>query len=363
MLPEPKIKIGNRIIIKEDNTPYLIAEIGVNYYDIAKKENIDLLTAARLMIKEAANAGVDAVKFQTYKASSLASKNSPAYWDTRKEPTQSQYELFKKYDKLDYDDYGQLAEYANSLNVDFFSTPFDEEAVDVLDKFVPAFKVASADITNKPLIKKIAHKQKPVILSTGAATISEIWEAVSWILEEGNDQISILHCVLSYPTDPGDANLGAIRELNRIFKWFVVGYSDHVPPDPEMEVLTTAFLLGASIIEKHFTLDKTIPGNDHYHAMDPEDIKKFRERIKKLKMIIGYGVKKPLEVEQNSRKYARRSIVAKRKIKKGEIITEDKITVKRPGTGISPVFWGEVIGKKASRDIEEDEILQWNMLE
>ena len=363
MLPRPFIKIGEKVIEKEGPQLYLIAEIGVNYYDIAEKEGLTLLDAARLMIKEAAEAGVDAVKFQTYKAGTLASKNSPAYWDRNKEPTSSQYELFKKFDKLDYEDYGLLAEYAESLGVDFLSTPFDERAVDILDQFMKAFKVASADITNKPLLKKIASKGKPVILSTGASYIGEIWNAVNWILEEGNKEIAILHCILSYPTSIEDANLGAIRHLNRAFPWFVVGYSDHVPPDEDMDILISSFLLGANIIEKHFTLDKKLPGNDHYHAMDPEDVRKFRQRFQRIILSYGKDFKEPVTAELDSRKYARRSLVATRRIDKGEVIREDMVTAKRPGTGIPPYQLELLIGKRAVKVIEEDEILQWHMFE
>jgi len=360
---KPYIEINGKRIFKEGRELYLIAEIGVNYYDIAEKEGITPFDAAVMMIREAASAGVNAVKFQIYKAEKLASKFSPAYWDTTKEPTRSQYELFSKYDKLSYDDYAALAEECRKNNVDFLYTPFDEEAVDVLEEVVPAYKVASADITNLPLLKKIASKGKPVILSTGAATISEIWQALEWMRDEGNENIAVLHCVLSYPNREEDANLGMIRHLNRVFSDFVVGYSDHVPPHKNLETLVFAYLLGANIIEKHFTLDKSLKGNDHYHAMDPEDIRKFHRLMDLAMVLYGNDYKKPLKVEYESRKYARRSIVAARKIKAGERITQEDITVKRPGTGISPVFIDMVIGRRAVIDIEEDEILQWRMID
>ena len=357
------IKLGRKIIHKNSKDLYLIAEIGVNYYDIAKKKGISLIEAGKLMINKAAAAGVDAVKFQTYKAKSLASKYSPAYWDTTKEITPSQFELFKKYDKLDYQDYTFFADECEKLGVDFLSTPFDLEAIDALYDLVPAYKIASADITNKPLIKKIARKNKPILLSTGASNISEIWQAVEWIIEENNNQIVLLHCILSYPTKYKNANLGMIRNLNNIFPNFIIGYSDHTLPNKAMDVLTSAFLLGANIIEKHFTIDKSLKGNDHYHSMDPNDIIKLNKRMIYITSLYGFDRKKIIKEELDSKKYARRSIVAKLDIKCGEVISKDKITVKRPGMGISPEFWEDIVGKRAYMDIKEDEILNWRMIQ
>lgn len=356
------IKLGRKTIYKNSKDLYLIAEIGVNYYDIAKKKGISLIKAGKLMIDKAAAAGVDAVKFQTYKAKSLASKYSPAYWDTTKEITLSQFELFKKYDKLEYKDYVFFADECKKLGVDFLSTPFDLEAVDALYDLVPAYKIASADITNKTLIKKIARKNKPILLSTGASNISEIWQAVEWIFEENNKQIVLLHCILSYPTKYKNANLGMIRNLNNIFPDFVIGYSDHTLPNKAMDVLTSAFLLGANIIEKHFTIDKSLKGNDHYHSMDPNDIIKLNKRMRYITSLYGFDRKKIIKEELDSKKYARRSIVAKVDIKCGELISEDKIAVKRPGIGISPEFWEDIVGKRANVNIKEDEILNWRMI-
>lgn len=357
------IKLGQKIIHKNSRDLYLIAEIGVNYYDIAKKKGISIIEAGKLMINRTAEAGVDAVKFQTYKAKSLASKYSPAYWDITKEITPSQFELFKKYDKLDYQDYALFADECKKLGVDFLSTPFDLKAVDTLYDLVSAYKIASADITNKPLIKKIARKNKPILLSTGASNISEIWQAVEWITEENNNQIVLLHCILSYPTEYKNANLGMIRNLNNIFPDFVIGYSDHTLPNKAMDVLTSAFLLGANIIEKHFTIDKSLKGNDHYHSMDSNDIIKFKKRMKYINNLYGFDHKKIIKEELNAKKYARRSIVTKVDIKCGELISKDKITVKRPGMGISPQFWEDIVGKRANTDIKEDEILYWRMIQ
>ncbi|MHA1239082.1 MAG: N-acetylneuraminate synthase family protein, partial [Candidatus Odinarchaeia archaeon] len=350
------IMIGDKMI-GEGKNPFLIAEIGVNFYDIAEKLDITPIDAAKLMIKEAKEAGADAVKFQVYKAEKLASQLSPAYWDVKKESTRSQYDLFKKYDKFSEEDWRELADYSLKLRIVFLSTPFYKEAVDFLDELVPAFKISSSDITNLPLVRYIARKGKPVLLSTGASTIGEIEEAISIIRNEGNSDIVIMHCTLCYPTEYEYANLNAIKYLKNVFPDYIVGYSDHTLPDENMLTLTVAYLLGAQVIEKHFTLDKTLPGNDHYHSMDPADIRKFRRNIELITKIMGKYEKKPLECEVQSRKYARRSLVAKHSIKKNATITENDLVCKRPGTGIPPKFLSVVVGKKAKRDIREDEVI------
>ena len=356
-----KIMVVNKEI-SETSLPFIIAEAGVNYYEIAEKEKLSLLEAAKLMIKYAHHAGASAIKFQTYKAEKLASKYSPSYWDLSKESSKSQYELFKKYDKFGEKEYMKLSEYANNMGIVFMSTPFDFDAVDFLDNLVPVFKVASSDITNIPFLKYIARKGKPIFLSTGASTIEEIREAVNAIENEGNDKIVIMHCILSYPTAYNDANLNMILDIKRSFPEYIIGYSDHTLPDKEMMVLTTAYLLGARVIEKHFTLDKSLKGNDHYHSMDPTDLKIFVKNVRFVTTILGSKIKKPINSELISRKYARRSIVAKKNIHKGDVISRDMLTFKRPGTGISPRDLDKVIGMIAKREIGKDEIIMWNML-
>lgn len=354
-----KFKLGTREV-SETSRPFIIAEIGVNYYDIAMKENIENVEAAKLMIREASKAGADAVKFQSYKAEKIASRFSPAYWDTTKESTKSQYELFKKFDHFGEDEYRELAKYAEGQDAIFISTPFDEDAVDYLNDLMPLFKISSSDITNLPFIKYIANKNKPVFLSTGASTVDEIKCAVNAIENANNDKIALLHCILNYPTKYEDANLGMISHLKNLFDNYLVGYSDHTVPDPNMIVLTTAVLFGSKIIEKHFTLDKTLPGNDHYHSMDPDDLKIFSQNLDLLDKIIGKTKKEPLDSEQSSRMYARRSLVAKRAINKGSVIQKSDITCKRPGTGLSPSLLDEIIGGIALEFIDEDEILTCN---
>lgn len=342
--------------------PFLIAEIGVNFYDIAKKEGISDMDAAKLMIDEAKKCGVDAVKFQSYKAETIASRNSPAYWDLSEEPTTSQFELFKKFDKFGAEEYKQLAQYCKEVGIMFLSTPFDFASVDYLDEFMDVYKISSSDLTNIPFIKYIAGKNKPILLSTGASTLKEIKQAVEAIEETSTVDIAVMHCVLSYPTAFEDANLLMIKDLAEHFPDYEIGYSDHTKPDENMMVLTTAYNYGATIIEKHFTLDKTLQGNDHYHGMAPEDVIKFRQNIDFISKINGMKNKQPLICESSARKEARRSIVARKDIKKGETITADDLTFKRPGTGIYPSEIDNVIGKTASVDILEDTLISYEML-
>ena len=343
--------------------PYLIAEIGVNFYDIAKKEGMSDMAAAKFMIDEAKECGVDAVKFQSYKAETIASKNSPAYWDLSEEPTTSQYELFQKFDKFGVGEYRELAEYCQQIGIKFLSTPFDFESADYLDEFMDIYKISSSDLTNIPFIKHIASKNKPILLSTGASTINEIKAAINAIEEVSTVDIAIMHCVLSYPTEYEDANLLMIKDLAEHFPDYEIGYSDHTRADANMAVLTTAYNYGATILEKHFTLDKTLQGNDHYHAMDPDDVIRFKWNVHFLSKINGMKNKQPLICEASSRRQARRSIVAARDISKGEIISESDLTFKRPGTGIYPSEIGDVVGKVAKVDISEDALLDYDMLE
>lgn len=345
-----------------DVEPFLIAEIGVNYYDIAKKENISNMEAAKLMVKEAKDAGCGAVKFQSYKADTIASKNSPAYWDMNEEPTTSQYELFKKFDSFGKDEYEEIAEYCESIGIMFLSTPFDFDSVDYLDSFMDVYKISSSDLTNIPFIKAIARKNKPIIISTGASTTKEISDAIKTIEDEENRDIGVMHCVLSYPTAFEDANLLMIKNLKNLYPEYDIGYSDHTKPDSGMLVLTTAYLYGANILEKHFTLDKTLQGNDHYHAMDPYDVRTFFRNIEFIKTINGQYDKVPLECEAAARMQARRSIIANRDIDVGEVITVEDLTFKRPGTGISPNELDNVIGREVKKFIKEDDLLDYDML-
>ncbi len=342
--------------------PYLIAEMGVNFYDTAKELNITPLEAAKLYIDKAAEAHIDCAKFQSYKANTIVSKNSPAYWDTSKEPTKTQHELFLKFDHFGKEEYQELCDYTHAKGMDFTSTPFDYESADYLYDMVDFYKISSSDLTNIPFIKHIGKKGKPVYISTGAAYLSEVDEAVRALKEVGCKDIVLFHCVLSYPTEPKNANLNIIQTLKKVFPDVRVGFSDHVAPDDTMMTLATAYLLGAEVIEKHFTLNKTLTGNDHYHAGDPEDFKKAIRNFEWIDQIVGNPEKTVLECEIVPRREARRSLVLTRNMKKGEIIKETDLMPKRPGTGISPKYCDIVIGREIKEDLKEDTILTWDMI-
>lgn len=345
-----------------NSKPYLIAEIGVNFYDTARVKGITPLEAAKLYIDKVAEAGIDCAKFQSYKAGTIVSKNSPAYWDTTKEPTKTQYELFLKHDSFGENEYRELCDYTHSKGLDFTSTPFDYESADYLADMVDFYKISSSDLSNLPFVKYIGMKGKPVVISVGASFLSEVDEAIRALKGAGCSDITILHCVLSYPTAPENANLRIIETLKRTFPDVKVGFSDHVAPDDNMMTLAAAYMLGAEVIEKHFTLDKTLKGNDHYHAGEPEDFAKAISNFRWIDKVIGNAEKTVLECEQIPRREARRSLVLTRDMKAGEVIQKEDIMPKRPGTGISPIYTDIVIGRRVIADLEEDTILTWDML-
>lgn len=342
------------------NLPFVIAEIGVNFYDTAKKEGLSPIEAAKQYILQAKNAGVNAVKFQSYKAETIASKNSPAYWDTTKEPTLSQYDLFKKFDSFNKKDYEELANFCKEVDVMFLSTPFDYESADYLNDLCSIFKISSSDLSNLPFLRYIAKKGKPIFLSVGASYLSEVDEAVRVLQEENCPEIVLLHCVLSYPTLNKDANLATISALKKAFPNIKIGYSDHTLPDESMQILSTAYLLGAEVIEKHFTLDKSLQGNDHYHSGDPLDFRKAINNFKLIKEILGKEEKTVLSCEKVPRREARRSLVLNKEVVAGQIITSKDISAKRPGTGISPKYQDIIEGKKINKNLPEDSILEWS---
>lgn len=342
--------------------PYIIAEIGVNFYDTARVMGITPLEAAKLYIDKAKEAGIDCAKFQSYKAGTIVSKNSPAYWDTTKEPTKTQYELFLKHDMFGEEEYRELAAYTHQKGMDFTSTPFDYASADYLNDMVDFYKISSSDLSNLPFIEHIAKKGKPVYLSVGASYLSEVDEAVRILQNAGCNDIVLMHCVLSYPTIPENANLNIIKTLKKVFPNVRVGYSDHVIPDATMTTLSMAYILGAEIIEKHFTLDKTLTGNDHYHAGDPSDFATAINNLKWIDLVLGSNEKTVLPCEVIPRREARRSLVLTRDMKAGEIITEKDIMAKRPGTGISPKHTEIVIGRSVRMDLSEDTVLTWDMV-
>ena len=344
------------------NRPYLIAEMGVNFYDTALALNISPLDAAKLYIDAAAEAGIDCAKFQSYKASTIVSKNSPAYWDTTKEPTKTQYELFLKHDGFGESEYRELCEYTHAKGLDYTSTPFDYASADYLYDMVDFYKISSSDLSNIPFIHHIGSKGKPVFISVGAAYLSECDEAIRTLKESGCKDIVVLHCVLSYPTELKDANLRIIQTLKRTFPDIRIGYSDHVAPDETMITLATAYLLGAEVIEKHFTLDKSLSGNDHYHSGDPNDFKKAIYNFTMIDNILGSSEKTVFDCELIPRREARRTLVLTHDMKAGDVIKKGDLMPKRPGTGISPQFEDIIIGRKIISDLPEDTILTWSMV-
>lgn len=340
---------------REGDTPYVIAEIGVNHEGSLEK--------AKELVSLAKEGGAHAAKFQTYKAEQLAAKQSPAYWDLSCEPTTSQRELFKKYDSFGQKEYEALAVHCQDVGIDFLSTPFDDTALEFLAPMMPVLKIASADLTNTPFLRKVAAVGKPVLLSTGASNMDEISGAVDTLRAAGCNSLCLLHCVLSYPTANSDAHLNMIEGLRRSYPDVPIGYSDHTLPDDQMLVLTAAWLKGAVVIEKHFTHDKSLPGNDHYHAMNAQDVRRFMANVRFLQEVAGETPKRALDVEGGARQHARRSIVAQCDIAAGVTLGPEMLTYKRPAHGVSPVHWDEVIGRVAAKDIAEDSLLQWSDLE
>ena len=336
--------------------PYVIAEVGVNHEGSLEK--------ALEMVRSASDAGANAVKFQTYKAATLASKNSPAYWDQSKEPTESQYKLFQKYDGFEKADYEILKNACNECGIDFMSTPFDLQCLDWLMPMMNVVKIASADLTNDFLLEAVGGYGKPVILSVGASTNQEIWDAIGILEQSGCNDISLLHCMLFYPTKLEDAHLSRILELREEFssKNIRIGYSDHIPPESaENDQLIIALAMGASIIEKHYTFDKTLPGNDHYHAMDSDDLQKLTDRVLKFSMMTKEISQDDLIKKQISAKTnARRSLVYMKDLEPGHILDKSDLIAKRPGTGLAVKAYKSLAGSVLSSSVKADDLVSNN---
>lgn len=324
---------------------YIIAEIGGNFTTFDQ---------ARRLIDEAVICKVDAIKLQTYRADTLASKK--AIFDMENTGVTSQYELFKKYEIAE-SLHREVFNYIQSKGIDWFSTPAHETDVELLEKLgVAAYKIGSDDAVNIPFLKYVAKIGKPIILSTGMCTMLEVRESVSAVLEEGNDKVILMHAVTSYPTHPGNVNLRAMLSLMREFPELDVGYSDHT-------IGTTACIcaaaMGARIIEKHFTYDKNAEGPDHMLSADPQEMKEIVNRIREFEIMKGHGIKLPADSEKITRINNRKSIVINNFIQKGEIITTENIAIKRPGYGIEPKYYKLILGKNAKRDMQKDEVLGW----
>lgn len=331
------------------NKVFIIAEAGVNH-----NGSIEL---AKKLIEKGAEAGVDAVKFQSFKANKLVTVNAEkADYQVANigKNDENQYVMLKKLE-LDYDKHQELMDYAKSKGVMFLSSAFDLESIDLLvDLDLSVFKIPSGEITNLPYLRKIAQTNKPVILSTGMATLGEIEAALEVLKNNGTTDVTILHCNTEYPTPMSDVNLTAMNTMKDAFK-VKVGYSDHTLG---IEIPIAAVALGALVIEKHFTLDKTMEGPDHKASLEPDELKQMVKSIRNIEEALGNGVKTPTESERKNKVVARKSIVAKTTICFGEMLSEENLDIKRPGTGISPMLWNEIIGSKATKDYQTDELIE-----
>lgn len=333
---------------EETLSVFIIAEAGVNH-----NGSLDL---AKNLVDAAKDAGADCVKFQTFISKNIVSKNAVKA-DYQKQQTQSeetQYDMLKKLE-LSFDEFVELNEYCKSRDIEFMSTAFDFESIDFLDNLgVGTWKIPSGDITNLPYLIKIAKLNKPVILSTGMSTMDDIRNAIHALKDNGAVELTVLHCTTEYPTPFNDVNLKAMLTIKDEFG-LRVGYSDHTKG---IEVPIAAVALGATVIEKHFTLDRNMEGPDHKASLEPDELKAMVDSIRHIESALGDGMKQPAESEKKNMDVARKSIIAMKGIKAGEVFTEENLTVKRPGDGISPMRWFEVIGKVASRDFEEDELIE-----
>lgn len=326
---------------------YIIAEAGVNHngsFELAKK-----------LVDAAKEAGVDCIKFQTFKAKNLVSPRAQkAEYQKKTTGEDSQLSMLEKLE-LSYDEFIQLKEYCDQVGICFLSTPFDFDSIDFLASIdMPFWKIPSGEVTNYPYLVALAKTGKPVVMSTGMCEIEEIRDAVKVLRENGTSEISLLHCNTEYPTPFKDVNLKAIATLKKEFG-LPVGYSDHTKG---IEVPIAAVALGATIIEKHFTLDRNMEGPDHKASLEPSELKALVQSVRNIEQALGSGDKKPSESERKNIPIARKSIVAKCAIRKGEVLSENNLTVKRPGNGLSPMKWPSVIGTKAVRDYEEDDPIE-----
>ena len=327
---------------------YIIAEAGDNH-------NGDFNTALKL-VDVAKRAGADCVKFQTFVTEEIISKYAEMaeYQKKNTGKEESQFEMVKRLE-LSFDEFRKIKEYCDRVGIQFLSTPFDLKSVDFLNELgVLFFKIPSGEITNYPYLIKIAHTGKPVVMSTGMCEPDEILAAINVLEKNGSGEITLLHCNTEYPTPLKDVNLYAMRTMKKMFGK-KVGYSDHTKG---IEVPVAAVALGACVIEKHFTLDKNMPGPDHKASLEPDELGRMVKNIRNIEIALGDGVKRVSESERKNIAIARKSIVARRNIQEGEILTEENLAVKRPGTGINPMQWMEVLGTRAVRDFKEDELIE-----
>lgn len=347
----PEMNIGRRRIGAEAPC-FIIAEAGVNH-------NGDLVLGKQL-IDIAAASGADAVKFQTFKADRLATTTAPKaeYQKATTDNTQSQHEMLRALE-IGGAMQSALIDHCRTRGILFLSTPFDEESTDELESAdVPAFKVSSGDLTNLSLLEHIARKGRPMIISTGMAFIGEVETAVRTIEATAGIPIAILHCTTNYPADPSEVNLRAMNTLAQAFE-YPVGYSDHTNG---IEVSAAAVALGARIIEKHFTVDRTLPGPDHRASLEPDELRAMVDAIRNVERAMGSARKQPSPAEVATAAVARRSVVAARDIPAGAVIDATMLTLMRPGTGLSPSLRSQIVGRVAKRAIERGQLLSWEML-
>lgn len=345
-----KISIAGRSI-GEGEPCFIIAEAGVNH-------NGDI-NLAKSLINATKEAGADAVKFQTFKTEKLVTKSAAKaeYQKITTGNSESQYEMLQKLE-LTREELIELKKYAEKEKIIFLSTPYDEASADFLKEIgVPAFKISSADITNTPLLIHIAKKRLPIIISTGMSTLGEVEEVAEAITSTGNRELVLLHCNFNYPANVEEINLRAMGTLKKAFG-FPVGYSDHTLG---IEVPIAAVALGACIVEKHFTLDRSLPGPDHRASLEPDELKTMVKSIRNVERALGTSIKRVSKSEAPNRRISRRSLVANRNISKGTTITKEMISIKRPGTGILPKYYNIVMGLQATREIKEEETLTWDM--
>jgi N,N'-diacetyllegionaminate synthase len=317
------------------------------------------LDRAIQMVDAAVSAGSDAVKFQTFKTEQVVAVNAPkaGYQVAATGSDESQLEMIRRFE-LDEDAHGVLWDYCRKKSIEFLSTPFDMESIDLLCRLgLEIFKIPSGEITNLPHLRKIGALNKRLILSTGMADLGEIEDALDVLTTSGTllDNITVLHCNTEYPTPVEDVNLRAMLTIKSAFPGITVGYSDHTTG---IEVPIAAVAMGARVIEKHFTLDRNLPGPDHRASLEPHELAAMIAGIRRTEKALGTAVKKPSPSEMRNKPAARKSIVAACPIQKGELLTERNITVKRPGTGISPMRWDEIIGRRAARPYRRDEPIE-----
>jgi len=328
---------------------FIIAEAGVNHNGS--------LELARKLVDVAVDAGADAVKFQTFKADKLVNRNAQKaeYQKQTTAADESQYEMIKKLE-LDENAHRELIRYCDEKQILFLSTPFDHDSIDLLNNFgMPIFKIPSGEITNLPYLRHVGRLGKEVILSTGMADLREVGDALDVLVQAGapKEKIAVLHATTEYPCPIKEVNLRAMQTIHATFG-VKVGYSDHTQG---IEVPIAAVALGAHIIEKHFTLDRSMEGPDHKASLEPEELKAMVAAIRNIEIALGDGIKRPAPSELKNKPVARKSLVASQAIQVGEVFSEQNITAKRSGTGISPMRWDEVMGQVALKDYKEDDLI------